>query len=592
MIRAIVPLLWRLGILFPLLLLPWLSGLDSLSRQVLFQLRGPRPVAESLTLLAIDEASVDPELSEFGGWPWPRALQAEMVARVLELGAQRVVFNIVHSGISPYGSDDDVAFQRRLKPWLDRIVFTASLVEQRRDGLEEIQLRQTSMPNVAVGLSNPVLNAFGVVKAVPGMGILRERLADFPPPYPAPLANLASGVSAAEGIYGIDFLGPAGHLPLVTPQDIDLLGDGFWRDQIVVFGATAPTLGDQLETPFGQLSGSEVLVAAISGLIEGRGFKEPTTLQLSVMLLLWTLLCGWRIGAGSVALITFRHSLLLILLGAGVVVAAWSLGWWLPGTTLLLAPLLGGGIRSLAQYRVENGQRRFLKSVMSSRISPTLMQDMLLSGQEMWTQLGGRRTHCVVLFTDLVGFTARSNVMGAEALFQLLNRYFEAIAAPVLAEQGLLDKFIGDALMAEFGVPQHRGEREEALAAVRAALAMQDNLSALNLDLEREGLEPLRQGIGIHMGEVIAGNLGSTHRLEYTVIGAPVNLASRLESLTRKFPEHPILMSDAVRNLLGDLVQADSLGRHQVKGWPEPIEVFGLIRMNETKPNQTRQTTT
>ena len=94
------------------------------------------------------------------------------------------------------------------------------------------------------------------------------------------------------------------------------------------------------------------------------------------------------------------------------------------------------------------------------------------------------------------------------------------------------------------------------------------------------------------MGEVIAGSLGSTHRLEYTVIGAPVNLASRLESLTRKFPEHPILMSDAVRNLLGDLVQADSLGRHRVKGWPEPIEVFGLIRMNETKPNQTRQTTT
>ena len=91
---------------------------------------------------------------------------------------------------------------------------------------------------------------------------------------------------------------------------------------------------------------------------------------------------------------------------------------------------------------------------------------------ESWTRLGGRRERCVVLFTDLVGFTARSNVMDAEDLFALLNRYFEAIAAPVLAEQGLLDKFIGDALMAEFGVPIHRGDREEALAAVRAALTM------------------------------------------------------------------------------------------------------------------------
>ncbi|WP_413441815.1 CHASE2 domain-containing protein [Synechococcus sp. MIT S1220] len=578
--RIIIPLLWRLGILLPLLLLPWLSGLDSLSRQLLFQLRGPRPIAESLTLLAIDEASVDPELSEFGRWPWPRALQAELVARVLELGAQRVVFNIVHSGISPYGIEDDEAFLRRLKPWLDRVVFTAHLVEQKRDGMEEVQLRQTSIPDVAVGLSNTVLNEFGVVKAIPGLRILRERLADFPPPYPAPLAHLAAGINAADGIYGIDFLGPAGQLPLVTPQDIDNLGDGFWSNQVVVFGATAPTLGDQLETPFGLVSGSEVLVAAMSGLLEGRGFREPEPLVLGGLLLLWTLLCGWRIGAGSVALITFRHSLILIVLAAGVTVAAWSWGWWLPGTTLVLAPLLGGGIRTLAQYRVENVQRRFLKSVLSSRISPTLMQDMLLSGQEMWTQLGGRRTHCVVLFTDLVGFTARSSVMEPEALFQLLNRYFEAIAAPVLAEQGLLDKFIGDALMAEFGVPQHRGEREEALAAVRAALAMQDNLSALNVDLEREGLEPLRQGIGIHVGEVIAGNLGSSHRLEYTVIGAPVNLASRLESLTRNFPEHPILMSDAVRTLLGDEVQVESLGRHQVKGWPEPIEVFGLIRLN------------
>ena len=185
----------------------------------------------------------------------------------------------------------------------------------------------------------------------------------------------------------------------------------------------------------------------------------------------------------------------------------------------------------------------------------------------------------MVLFTDLVGFTARSNVMDAEALFGLLNRYFEAIAAPVLREQGLLDKFIGDALMAEFGVPVHRGDRAEALAAVRAALAMQANLEALNRELDQEGLAPLRQGIGIHCGEVIAGNLGSSHRLEYTVIGAAVNLASRLESLTRQFPDYPILMSGDVRNLIAEDVVVDDLGFHVVKGWPDPIAVFGLIAL-------------
>ena len=116
----------------------------------------------------------------------------------------------------------------------------------------------------------------------------------------------------------------------------------------------------------------------------------------------------------------------------------------------------------------------------------------------------------------------------------------------------------------------------EALAAVRAALAMQANLAQLNRELEQEGQEPLKQGIGIHFGEVIAGNLGSSHRLEYTVIGASVNLASRLESLTRQFPQHSILISGTLRELLGDHAVVQRLGLCPVKGWPDPIEVFSL----------------
>ena len=246
----------------------------------------------------------------------------------------------------------------------------------------------------------------------------------------------------------------------------------------------------------------------------------------------------------------------------------------------MLMPMLAGALRTAAQFQRESIQRRFLHSVLSRRVSPNLMRDMLRSSSDSWTRLGGRRERCVVLFTDLVGFTPRSNLMEAEALFGLLNRYFEAIAAPVLAEKGLLDKFIGDALMAEFGVPVHRGDRLEALAAVRAALAMQANLDDLNRQLHEEGLEPLRQGIGIHCGEVIAGNLGSKDRLEYTVIGAAVNLASRLESLTRQFPDYPILISGEVCDLIADLVVVDELGLHAVKGWPQPVAVYGLVGLH------------
>ena len=130
--------------------------------------------------------------------------------------------------------------------------------------------------------------------------------------------------------------------------------------------------------------------------------------------------------------------------------------------------------------------------------------------------------------------------------------------------------------MAEFGIPHNRGDREEALAAVRAALAMQNNLDSLNTKLVAEGLEPLAHGIGLHFGEVMAGNLGSSHRLEYTVIGAAVNVASRLEGLTRRFKDHPILISGELRELLGDDVDVVDLGSHIVKGWPTPVQVFGL----------------
>ena len=582
--RHLVSGLWRASLLVPLVLLPLLTRLDATGRQLLFQWRGPIEAPDDVVLLGIDEASLDPQLSDFGAWPWPRALQADLARSVLQKGARRVVFNIVYVGPSSFGPDDDRAFQDALRPWQDRIVLSASLVRQQLEGHAQVQLRRPWYAGFPVGLSAFSMDVFGVVQAVPGPTRLKGMLSAFPEPHPPPLASLASGVSSAGDI-GIDFLGPSGHIPVIPAWAVGTLPDSTWRNKTVIVGSTAPSLGDQLETPFGQQSGSEVLLSAIAGLQIGRGFRSPDATPLVALIAVWLLVCHWRIAAPSTALGTAITTAGLEALATGLIVLAWFCGVWLPGAVVMLMPFLAGSLRAGALFQQESAQRRFLHSVLSRRVSPNLMRNMLRSGQESWTRLGGRRERCVVLFTDLVGFTARSNVMDAEALFGLLNRYFEAIAAPVLLEQGLLDKFIGDALMAEFGVPVHRGDRAEALAAVRAALAMQANLEVLNRELDQEGLAPLRQGIGIHCGEVIAGNLGSSHRLEYTVIGAAVNLASRLESLTRRFPDYPILMSGDVRDLVAENVVVEDLGRHEVKGWPEPIAVFGLIALRSDSPS-------
>ena len=575
--RYVVPVAWRLGLVLPLLLAPWLGRADAMARQILFRWRGPLTPPENLVLLGIDEASLDTELADFGPWPWPRAVQATLAREVLRKGAKSVVFNIVFAGPSAFGPADDQAFRELLEPWKNQVYLSATYVHQELDGFEQAELRLPRERLYPIGLSQFSLNSFGVVRGIPGLRRLDAMLSPFSLPHPAPLAHVATGVPVPMQERGIDFLGPRGHLPMIPAWSVETVPEAEWRDRIVIVGATAQTLGDQLETPFGQQSGSEVLGSAIAGLLSGRGFRHLAFGTLVAISVAWLLFCHWRIAASSTAQKTVMSIAALALLSLGITLAAWCLGIWLPGSAFLLVPLVGGSLLAAEQFRVETSQRRFLHSVLSRRVSPTLMRNMLRSGADVWTQLGGQRVRCVVLFTDLIGFTARSSAMEPEPLFTLLNRYFEVMAAPVLAEQGLLDKFIGDSVMAEFGVPQHRGDQEEALAAVRTALAMQSNLHQLNKELEEEGQEPLRHGIGIHCGDVVAGNLGSSQRLEYTVIGGSVNVASRLESLTRLFPQHSILISREVLDLLGENVRVEALGSHTVKGWPDPIEVFSVI---------------
>ncbi|MFM7314371.1 MAG: adenylate/guanylate cyclase domain-containing protein, partial [Cyanobium sp.] len=349
-----------------------------------------------------------------------------------------------------------------------------------------------------------------------------------------------------------------------------------WRGRTVLIGATAAELGDQQETPYGPQSGTEVQGAALASLMLGTAQRPLPALQLELVLLVWcaaTLLALRRgdTASGTAWIVLGASSTALLLCGV-----TWSGGWLLPVTALVSAPLLGGGMKGLPQWHRESRERRYLHELLARRVSPTLLRAILLRPGPIWTQVGGSRARCVVLFTDLVGFTPLSARLEPPELFTLLNRYFEAISAAVIEEQGLLDKFIGDALMAEFGVPRSRGDAEEALAAVRAALAMRTSLERLNAELRAVGQPTLHQGIGLHFGEVFAGNLGSSQRLEFTVIGASVNVASRLEGLTRRFPEHPILISGALLELLPDQLEVESLGSHPLKGWPDPVAVYAL----------------
>jgi len=188
--------------------------------------------------------------------------------------------------------------------------------------------------------------------------------------------------------------------------------------------------------------------------------------------------------------------------------------------------------------------------------------------------LGGELLPVTVLFSDIRSFTTISEHMEPKALLDFLNEYFSGMVESVMRHGGVVDKFIGDAIMAVFGAPVPSAS--DPLNAIHAALAMRERLVGINVEFRRRGLPELRTGIGLHYGQVVAGNMGHVERMEYTVIGDTVNLASRLESMTKELRVDVILSEDLFKQV-EQHVEAEPIHQIKVKGRHAEVMVYKLI---------------
>ncbi|HEY6034264.1 MAG TPA: adenylate/guanylate cyclase domain-containing protein, partial [Kofleriaceae bacterium] len=212
-------------------------------------------------------------------------------------------------------------------------------------------------------------------------------------------------------------------------------------------------------------------------------------------------------------------------------------------------------------------ERDKLRVTMGKYMTEEVLQHVLAGEVE----LGGKLLEITILFCDLRGFTTFAEKRSAQELVGILNEYFTDMVDCVMGEGGVVDKYIGDNIMAVFGAPVSRPD--DAMRAVRAALAMRAALAKLNTRFADRGIEPLRFGIGLHTGEVVAGNIGSVKRMEYTVIGDAVNVASRLESKTKELATD-LLISDATRERLDASVDVEAIGEVTVKGRAQAVKIF------------------
>jgi adenylate cyclase len=212
-----------------------------------------------------------------------------------------------------------------------------------------------------------------------------------------------------------------------------------------------------------------------------------------------------------------------------------------------------------------------LARVAYSRFMPEHVVNEILSNPNAFS-LGGTNQVVTIFFSDIRGFTAMAETLPPETLIQLLNKYFSAVTPMVFQHHGLLDKFMGDGMMALFGVPQ--AQEDAAENAVRAAIHMQRRVNTLNLELRQEGLPEIAIGIGINTGKVTVGYIGSEQRTDYSAVGDAVNLAARLE---KQAEAAQIVISESTMQSLNNAFPVRLLAERMIKGKKDPVRLYEVV---------------
>lgn len=217
-------------------------------------------------------------------------------------------------------------------------------------------------------------------------------------------------------------------------------------------------------------------------------------------------------------------------------------------------------------------EKELIKGAFSTYVSSQVMEQVLKDPSQL--ALGGARKRVTILFTDIRGFTSMSESMQPEEVVSIINVYLSLQTEIVLRNEGMLDKFVGDCVMAVYGLPWAKSD--DALRAVRTAVEIQSAIKTLNQTRAKEGQKTITIGIGVNTGEVVAGNMGSQQKMDYTVIGDSVNLAARLEANAEG---GTVLISEATYNEIKDYVVAEKLAPIPVKGKKEKVSVYSVTAM-------------
>ena len=537
-----------------------------------FSIRGDQAPRKDIVLVLIDDTTAHELPVRF---PFPRSLHARVIDAVSRDGASAIAYDVEFLQPTTL-SEDKALIDSVARAGPNKVVLADSQPDSQggsgvfggQDVLDSIKARAG---NTQIGEDSD-----GVRRRIPfEVGKMET--------FPLVAAELASGKPIDTEEMGgdsawIDYSGGPGSYPSIPFSRVlhGKFSPGLFKDKLVIVGASDPTLKDLAQTPVSDdlMSGPEINANAAATALDGFPLQS-TPLALDLFLIA---LMGILVPLASYRLSPIPGLGLGLLAGALYLVCA-QLAFNADRIVPVLYPMIALGLSLVGSLLVYYIREAFIRRRVRdtfARFVPEQVVGQVLAQTDDDLRLAGRRMEVTVLFSDIRGFTTFSEGREPAEVLEILNRYHEEMADAVMEHGGTLISFIGDGILAAFGAPIEQSDHADRAFAVAKEM-LGTRLPRVNAWMKEHGVgHEFQIGIGLNSGPVMAGNLGSQRRLEYTTIGDTVNTAARLEGMT-KDSGHSLFVADSTRELLserdGELSYVDSM---PVRGRAEQVKVWAL----------------
>jgi len=572
-----------------------------------YQLQNEKNVVDdNLIYVTLGEKSIE----ENGQWPWPRDKIANLIWELRQEGAGIIVLPILFSEEDRFGKDQElwdalnangviIAQTGSSQKTTTGVFRPVNMVGGNKDASNNLFTYNGMLPPIfnsdGVGVINTAPEIDGVVRRVPLLINVQNELY---PNIAVEALRVMFGVSnyyMKTTPYGIDSIRVKG-FPIkrgiiktddrariflrwnTEIQTLDYKTDALYpvEGKTVIIGLTAEGLANPLATPMGEKYPHEIIGATLSTIILGETVSRPMWADLYE---LGAILAMGIIIVIAAALLPYMVIFgLMIGTGVGII---YGVGYfftkelWLLDPTMPLFMLTLVGLHGIFNRFVKEFQlKQQIKKQFGTYLSHAMVQKLQKNPELL--KLGGDTRYMTFLFCDIRGFTPISEQYktNPQGLTELVNRFLTPMTNIIMENDGTIDKYMGDCIMAFWNAPLDVPEQEG--KAVKSAVKMLEHLKVLNKELESDGMLPINIGIGINSGSVVVGNMGSDQRFDYSVLGDAVNLAARLEGQSKGYGVKTIIGEDTAKEI-DDMFAVLELDKIAVKGKTEGVKIFTVL---------------